>query len=323
MKKYNAVIIGCGSIGTTKPDKYDNPDSENILTHAHAFYNHPQIDLIGVVDNVLKNGIEASEKWNTIYYRHIKDIKKPIDIIAVCVPTEAHFDVLNSLITLKPLPKVVIAEKPFCNNSTEAKIIIDLYRNKGIKLAVNYTRRFDESVITINNQFKKNNPEVFSCRVAYCRGLKHDGCHAIDFMRWFFGEYITGDIYGGWIVDNKEDDFTRPVYMMFDRCPCVVFTPVDGRKYYIFEIDIMTSKGRIVFSEHGMKTDFYSVEPEPVYGNYMHLGHNKHTFNTDITTAPLRLSENVVRNIEGTEELFCTGEDGLAVHKILEDLLCD
>jgi hypothetical protein len=31
--KYNALIIGCGSIGTSKEYRFDSPDSKNILTH--------------------------------------------------------------------------------------------------------------------------------------------------------------------------------------------------------------------------------------------------------------------------------------------------
>lgn len=325
MKKYNAVVIGCGSIGALKPDKYDSPTTENILTMAHAFYNHPQIDLIGVIDTNWIKAQKASLKWITPKpYIYIFDIQEPIDVIAVCVPTETHFDVLRSLLSLNPLPKIVIAEKPFCNNSQEAKIIIDLYKNKGIELAINYTRRYDKSVIEIREKMIKNKPEIYSCRVNYCRGIKHEGCHAIDFMRYFFGEYIDGEIlptYQKDIFNRDENDFTVPVHMIFEKCPCVIFTPVDGREYYIFEIDIITNKGRIVFSEHGLKIDFYGAEPEPVYGDYTHLSHNRDTFNSDITTALSRLVENVIGKIEGTKELLCIGKDGLAVHKILEDLL--
>lgn len=321
MKRYSACIIGAGSIGALKPDEYDNPSSKNILTHAHAFYKHPQINLIGIIDNNKEKGKIAAKKWSTNYYKSIKDIKIPIDIIVISTPTDTHFDLLRSLVSLKSRPKAVIAEKPFCNYSIEAKTIIDLYKNKKIILAIDYIRRYDASVIKMSNQFKKNNPTIFSCRVIYCRGLKHEGCHAIDFMRNFFGEYLEGKILNNPIFDRDKNDLCYSVFMRFEKCPCVIFTPVDGREYNIFEIDIITNKERIIFTNHGLKIDFYSVEPESVYGDYNHLSHDRITFDSDLNHALLRLVENVIKKIEGTEELLCPGEDGLAIHKILEDFL--
>ena len=61
MKKYNALIIGAGSIGALKPDKLDNIKSKNILTIAHAFKKNPQINLIGIIDIDKNKAIEAGK----------------------------------------------------------------------------------------------------------------------------------------------------------------------------------------------------------------------------------------------------------------------
>ena len=58
-RTYNVLIVGAGNIGSG----YDNPNSIEFLTHAHAFVNHDGFNLIGFVEpnnvvglNAAKNG---------------------------------------------------------------------------------------------------------------------------------------------------------------------------------------------------------------------------------------------------------------------------
>jgi predicted dehydrogenase len=72
---YNAIIIGCGSIGTTKDNKYDDPEkNDNILTIAHAFHNHPQIKLIGVIDSDPVKAKQAGDKWNCPWFESLENL---------------------------------------------------------------------------------------------------------------------------------------------------------------------------------------------------------------------------------------------------------
>ena len=64
MNKYNVAIIGVGSIGALKNNQFDSPDTDNIFTHAHACYNHPQVDKIGFFDTDLDKALKAMEKWH-------------------------------------------------------------------------------------------------------------------------------------------------------------------------------------------------------------------------------------------------------------------
>ena len=93
-KQYTAVVIGCGSIGALKEDKYDSPEepakgaSLSILTHAHAYYDHPRIDLLGFVDSDIDKRLSAATKWNALSCEDITGFSSP-DIISVCTPTES------------------------------------------------------------------------------------------------------------------------------------------------------------------------------------------------------------------------------------------
>jgi len=45
VKKYSAVIVGAGNIGTG----FDKPKSKNILTHANALLKNRRINLLGII----------------------------------------------------------------------------------------------------------------------------------------------------------------------------------------------------------------------------------------------------------------------------------
>ena len=117
MNKYNAVIIGAGSIGAFKPDKYDSPGNTDCLTIAHAFWKHPQIELIGIIDQNRRKAIQASEKWKCLYSTKTTseiehNAKKYIDIVAIATPTQTHRKVLEEVMS-RVKPKIILMEKPF------------------------------------------------------------------------------------------------------------------------------------------------------------------------------------------------------------------
>jgi len=80
MTKYKALICGAGSIGALKPDEFDSPESKQIYTHAHACYSHPNIDLVGIVDQDFEKASKAGTKWNTTAYGSINEFKYDPDI---------------------------------------------------------------------------------------------------------------------------------------------------------------------------------------------------------------------------------------------------
>ena len=91
MKKYNAVIIGCGKIGAL----YDI-ENDLILTHAKGYYLSDNINLKFVIDVDKSVAVKVSKKYNCDYKLDYKDIDyKEIDIVSICTPTEFHFEILS------------------------------------------------------------------------------------------------------------------------------------------------------------------------------------------------------------------------------------
>jgi len=316
--KYNAVVAGAGSIGALKPDEFDSPKSKNILTLAHAFHNHPKINLVGIVDVDFEKAMLAGDKWGTIAYEDIKFIPQNIDIVTVAIPTERHLSYcLNLPEELGYDPKILIIEKPATNFIEHAELIQEKYKNKNTQILVDYIRRYEPIHCMIREELKNGSfGNILSCRILYTRGLMHEGCHAIDFCNNFFGEYQTGLINGQPIIDFREEDPTYSGFMIYENCPNVVILPCDGRKYSIFDIEIVTDKAIIRFIDHGLRVRVFKSEPEKTYGNYPSMNYTPWDFPTELDAALYYLVNNAVEVLEKEKKPLCGIEDAIKVHKI-------
>jgi len=325
MNKYTAAVIGCGSIGALKPNKYDYPGGDNILTHAHAYADHPRIDNFMLYDKEAGKQFDAACKWKPLMTPAKLEGLRGCDIISLCVPTEDHIHVLNDLIVAGVRPKIILAEKPFGQTSREASTMIKFEEEHNFRFIVDYIRRFDpfhESIARMLSMKKFG--EIYNCRIIYTRGLKHEACHALDLCRFFFGEFINGTIsmYNEKItIDEMPNDPSFTAFFDFQDCHNVMLTPADGRKYSIFEVDILCEKGRIRFLEHGLARKIYQVIPEPVYGDYNTLSYDGLVQYTKLNKALYNLVDHAIKIIEEPETpILCSSHDAIAVHEIYEFL---
>ncbi len=333
MKTYNVAIIGCGSIGALKPDHIDYPGSPNILTHANAVDRHLKTKLMAIVDTNLDSLHAAADKWcPQIAAKSFDEIiigNKLPDIVIVATPTEIHYEILNSLICQENSLKLIIAEKPFCSNFNEANLITEQAKEKctdgrrKIPIMIDYIRRFAPKYQEIKKQIDSGMfGKALNCRVLYTRGLRHEGCHAIDLMRYFFGEckgFYNPDVE---IIDRDENDPTVEIIGTFEKCESVIFQPCDGRKYGIFEIDICFEKCRLRFIDNGLYIEKYPINQENEWG-HKSLDYrltNVIRQETGLNTALYSLLDNAVNFLDGKEDLICTDKDAIAVHEILEKL---
>lgn len=323
--KYNAVVVGGGSVGATKPDKFDSPKTKNVLTLAHAFYLHPQINFIGIVDTDEKKAHDAAVKWNTNYYQSVHQINKQIDIIALCTPTDRHYHFFLDEFTYpaRIKPKIILCEKPFGNALAESISMKALLDMNNIPASIDYSRRYVDEFIKLKNELDDGlYGEIYSCVVYYDRGLMRDGSHAIDICNYLFGKYIGGSILSGRRVNDYSDkDLTYPVHMVYEKCGNVFMVPGNGEAFSIFEIDILTERGRFRFIDHGLKMEFYKVEPEKTYGNYNSMSIKPSVINTNLQQALLNYVDNAIKYLDGKANLICTPEDGINVHSIINKLL--
>lgn len=321
---YKAIIIGCGSIGALKPDKYDSPKTANILTHAHAYHECVSTKLVGICDTDLDKMARAADKWGCVGYTSLEDsiIELEPDIVSVCVPTKSHYDTLKCCI-VHPVyrPKIVIIEKPFCSTTKEAKEIVDIYKEADIALLVNYTRRYVPDMALLKHLLTVGPlNDVKHVRIMYGRGLRREASHAIDLMHYFFGDLKQVLEIKNTIHDYQEDDPSISVSLDFERCSDVQLVAMDSRDYSVFDIDIWTGKGRINLTKHGIHWDHYPIEQEKTYDDTKTLSNKVQRHDTILTQALFYLVSTAASylNSQHPDMLTCTGEDALKVHKTFD-----
>lgn len=342
MKTFNVAIIGAGSIGALKEERLDNPNTNKPLTHAHAVYQDKRFSINLIIDEDVKRATAAAERWKCCGSFEFEPLNnRPADVIVVAANTKNHFNVLmNNIISLHNLPKLVITEKPFCWTSGEASIVSRFYEEQGIKLLVNYSRRYSKSYQKFFVDYISKE-EVQQVTVKYNRGLKHDGCHALDIMNWWFGRCLDISLNKSIepVLDYPEGGRTYCLSMKYEYCPSVVFIPFNYKDCGVFEIDIVTKKNRHIFvnfgeyivsmnlsenTTYGQKNNLlWNVEP--IYGfdnssdEYLSAVHS--ATQTDLHYMLANLYDKVYEVLTSPKEItdgICTTSDAIRVHNIVE-----
>ena len=316
--RYRAAIIGCGQIGAlySKPNQWSG-----ILTHAHAYRHDKRTQLAAVVDIDKKKAGHAARQWGAKAYSNVRQMldQEKADIISICVPDEAHEDVLEACLAYKP--KAVFCEKPLTTDIASAQRIVTRYDQAGILLAVNFSRRWNPGVIRLKEEIQKDRyGRLLKAQGIYTKGILHNGSHMIDLMRYLCGEIkVTRSL--GAKTDWKAADPSMDAFLEFSNGASGFLCCGDDRLFSIFELDMLFSKARVSLKNFGEDLIYEKVVLDPVLRGHKFLklaGHQKMSLNKNMLYA-LR---NVVDALEGKGILLCPAQEAyktqLICHKILK-----
>lgn len=328
-EKINLCVIGMGQVGGLRNCNNDYPDSPAIITHCRAAYEAKKkglIDKFYVCDNERTKIFKAYTKWNASQgFTSIFNIKDKVDIFVIATPTNTHYKILENILKLKKLPKLVICEKPFTGSLKEANDIKKEYDKRKIPIVINYVRNYCDEItdlaISLRNGFEG---KIISANLKYTRGLIRDGSHGIDLFNLFFGQFKTGKILNTkGFNDYSEDDLTYPVYLQYQLCDNVFMIPFDGRKYSIFEMEILTERWKIVLTDHSRKIFYYPAMAEKIYGNFKSMSSTYDIqLHNEVENSIYRTLLNSINYIVNKKtKLMCTAENAIKVHEVLDKLL--
>jgi predicted dehydrogenase len=327
MSQYKCIIIGMGSIGGLKPKHIDSPLTQNILTHAHAIVNNPELKLVGIVETNTEKRMEAVTRWNCEPAKTISCLNHESDasdIVVAAVPTDKHLRVVKDICDWRfhDKIKILIIEKPFGNNLEDAKQIITLCKKylPQAKIICNYSRRFSKLYHFGKSIFNGEAGKVYSVSTIYVRGLLRDGCHAIDFFNLMLGKCTYAKKIGSIGVDDySKQDRTIFVSLSYaHKCNNVCMIPMDGRVYDIFETDIHTEAGRFRIIDHGKTKLSYRIEKEKVWGD-LSISNYSESEEMHLELYLENLYMECVEYLNKPKKTFqfsCTEEDALNVHEV-------
>jgi predicted dehydrogenase len=334
MKTFSVTIVGAGSIGCLKPDNMDIPnDDNNILTHAHALIylqnKENKFSIQSIVDPDYDKQDAAAEKWGVkTFFNSIDSYLKSVicsDIIAICSPTETHLAMVKKILTSGKWLGLIVLEKPAGLDRNQCIEIEHTCLSYKVPILINYSRRFCKE-ITKYKEIIRNRKygRLLNIVVRYTRGIKRDGCHAIDLINYLLDEtpidvLITNK--NSAVIDLSYDDPTYPLHLNYPTCNNVFFVPCDGRAAAIFTIDMWFENKRIVFEDYGQRILEYTTIQDGIYGNYKTM---RSTPDDIIHTSLNHNLVNLYRNAYGYltkgEPLECTIQDARKVYDVIHRL---
>ncbi len=314
--KLKAVIVGSGRIGAS----FDTPDSESILSHAHAFSSNQDIILSAIFDIDCDASQSMAERWGCRSYQDFElmmDTEKP-DIVSVCVPDEYHYEYLKKLAGYSP--RIILSEKPITKRISESEELLQLFSVRGIPVNINYIRRFDPYIIKIRNNFTLGKfGKAISVNAVYGKGLMHNGTHLVDFFRFFFGG-VQSFKTGYFINDYIDDDPSIAFEMKCEVCDNITVSVVDSTIYTAFEIHMFFEKCKISLLKGGLEAEFTAVEEDPVFNGYKDLINPK-KLKTGLNRSLEHYIENSINSITKKEVLRCSIGDAFETQKICDYIL--
>jgi predicted dehydrogenase len=321
MKVYKTGIIGCGNIAS----KFDEtPGKKPIYTHAGAYLVNPRTKLMSVADTDKNNLSEFAEKWkvNNIYNDYETMLEEEdIDIVSVCTPKEFHYDAVKCAV--RHGVKIILCEKPFTISASEADYLVKYCRNKGVVLAVNYTRRYASGHQDVKEIVRKGElGKIQAINCIYTKGLFNSGSHIINLLLFFFGKINNVSLISRLKkCPMMKKDYDGDIALRFRSGFTAIIISANARYYSLMEIDIIGTLGRIRITESGFDITHYQIRNSSIFKGYTELEPKGISITSGMEDSMINAVDNIIKAYEDNEPLLCSGLDGLETLKILENTI--
>jgi predicted dehydrogenase len=303
-----AAVIGCGAIGAGTPRVH--PDV-GVVTHADAYAASPDTALVALCDADGRRVAACAARYGAAAYADAASLlaqARP-ELVSVCTPDATHADVL-ALVLECPSVRGVLAEKPLALTAAEAAALAARAADRGIALAVNYSRRFAPSLRALRDALAGGAiGELQHVSGSYVKGLRHNGTHWLDLLRMLAGEPVSAR---GW--DRLREggaDPTLDAELTLLGGVGVRLAGLDTRRFTLFELDLIGTRGRARVIEAAHVLELWEVGPDTRYPGYEAL-HLHSRVEQALHDAIRHAVGNLVRAVTQGGALGCTGADGVA-----------
>ena len=231
------------------------------------------------------------------------------DIVSVCTPDGTHYDVLRTVLAA-PSVRGVLAEKPLALTREQAEEVVRLAQMRGVRLAVNYVRRYAESHRRLKAFLASGGiGEVQTVGGYYTKGLLHNGTHWFDLARFFVGEIAR--VWGRDVLREGGDDPTLDAFLEFESGAAAHLQACSASAYSVFEMDLLGTRGRVRVTDSGHVFQTYGVADSPRFSGYREL-RPVDGLTGGLEDVLLNAVEDLARAVDEAAEPLCSGADGVA-----------
>lgn len=105
-------------------------------------------ELVGFYDPDGQAAMQAEEQYGARRWQSLDALLDAVDVADIVTPTTTHFEVASRAIRKG---KHIFIEKPLANTLEEAKSLLQLCREYGVKAQVGHVERFNPALLALNN----------------------------------------------------------------------------------------------------------------------------------------------------------------------------
>jgi predicted dehydrogenase len=307
---YKAAVIGCGRIGSLFDE--DGP-ADDTYTHAGAFHRHDRTALVAVCDTDAGRAEEAARHWEVAAWftssRAMFESAAP-EIVGICTPDPLHAEHLDAAVSA-PKTLGILCEKPFATVVADGESMATRAAARGVIVSVNHIRRFDHghkrAVALVHDG---GLGEIQSVVGRYSGGLRHNGSHMLDLLRWLFGE--PASVAAEDRLGEGGEDPSLDVTLRYDGGLQVAMLGHRAEAFHIFELDVVGTTGRLRFEAAGHSIRHEKIGESARWRGVRELGAG-HALSTAMRDTTYHAVDDLIAALDGTRpHPACTAGDGLA-----------
>lgn len=269
-----AALAGLGLAGMAD----GTPGKDVPFAHLDAYLASPAVSLVAVCDARPERLARVSEVLpQARLYGSLDTLLEHEDpeMLSLCLPTVGRLDALERVFASKI--RRVYCEKPLALTLAEACSIRQRCREAGIRMTVNYQRRWDPLIAQAKTILADGLlGGLQQVTLGYCTGLVNDASHLFDLVRYLLGEFawVRGEF-----ADNGPKDRNDPnVFGTFGLRNGArgALVALDRQAFNHFELDIIGTRGRLRSRNHLRALDWFVSGPEgPYQGDDYLLPHRR------------------------------------------------
>jgi predicted dehydrogenase len=256
------VLIGFGNIAEgfshdTLYSKYwKYPTHASVLKDHHGFY------WDAVVDTSKRALEKAKNHWDIpITVESVQELPDHYlpEVAIIATPPQVRKEIIEYF----PSLKAVIVEKPLGVNIEDAINFTKFCNKRGIIVQVNLWRRGDRIYQKLaKSQFSELVGEPQSVFSNYGNGLKNNGVHLIDLIRFLMGEIKSVQSIPGYKlikVGPLDDDFNIPAVLSMESGVPVALFPISFNNYREISLEVWGTKGLLSCLIEGLSNTVYPI----------------------------------------------------------------
>jgi len=242
----SVALVGCGDIAYGYAIKLKH---EGIHTHCDSLSLSSKFRLMAACDSDEKKAFECSASYDfPNVYHSFEDLirREKVEVVVICTPDDTHANLAKLALSI-PTLRAIVMEKPIALSSADAEQLILEAGSKNVILAVNYSRRYSPVIQALHE--KLSSESIRSLCGYYSKGVFHNGTHWFDLADFLGGKVVTTKAKNS--MRKRSPDPTLDVYMEFSNGATGFLAGCDEQEYTLFEMDILTDKGRYRLTDSG------------------------------------------------------------------------